>query len=73
MRAIVRAAGGDLANVVKVTVYLTDMGAFPTVNAVYSKFFRAPLPARVAVQVAALPKGADIEMDAIAWLPPQAG
>jgi len=59
------AAGGTLEDVVKVTVYLTDMTHFPRVNEVMSQYFRQPYPARAAVGVAALPKGAAVEMDAI--------
>lgn len=64
--AILEAAGLSLSNVVKTTVYLADMGYFADMNAVYSEFFRAPYPARSAVAVKALPKGAMVEIEVIA-------
>jgi 2-iminobutanoate/2-iminopropanoate deaminase len=66
LEAILTAAGLTLKDVVKATVYLTDLGDFGRVNQVYEKFFGESKPARACVQVAALPKGAQIEMDAIA-------
>jgi 2-iminobutanoate/2-iminopropanoate deaminase len=64
--AVVAAAGGaTLADAVRVTVYLTDMSAFNEVNEVYGTFFETEPPARVAIGVAALPKGAKVEMDAV--------
>lgn len=68
LRAVVTAAGGSLGDVVKVTVFLTDLGDFGKVNEVMSEVFSEPYPARAALQVAALPKGVDVEMDAIAVL-----
>jgi 2-iminobutanoate/2-iminopropanoate deaminase len=68
LRAIVEEAGGTLADVVKTTVFLTDLQDFKEMNEVYSTYFSAPFPARSAVQVAALPLGADIEMEAIVSL-----
>ncbi|MDH4125936.1 MAG: RidA family protein [Gammaproteobacteria bacterium] len=65
LSAVARAAGGDLDTVVKLTVYLTDLGNFATVNRVMQDYFTEPFPARAAVGVAALPKGADVEADAI--------
>ena len=65
LRAVARAAGGDLDNVVKLTVYLTDLGNFATVNKVMSEFFSEPYPARAALGVASLPKSADVEAEAI--------
>jgi 2-iminobutanoate/2-iminopropanoate deaminase len=65
--AVLTAAGSHRQHVVKVTLYLTDLADFARVNPVYGKFFSAPYPARSTVQVVALPKGATIEMDAIAW------
>jgi len=65
LRAVAQAAGGDLDNVVKLTVFLTDLGNFATVNRVMQDYFTAPFPARAALGVAALPKGADVEADAI--------
>lgn len=65
LEAVAGAAGGSLAEVVKITVYLTDLGDFATVNAVMEDFFERPFPARAAVGVASLPKGVDVEADAI--------
>lgn len=62
---VIAAAGKTTADVVKLTIYLTDLGEFANVNTVMSEFFAEPYPARAAVEVAALPKGAMIEMDAI--------
>jgi 2-iminobutanoate/2-iminopropanoate deaminase len=69
LAAVAEAAGGSLADAVRCTVYLTDMNDFARVNEVYAEFFGGDdPPARVAVAVAALPKGADIEIDAIVAL-----
>jgi reactive intermediate/imine deaminase len=68
LSAICTAAGGSLDDIVKLTVYLTDMGHFPQVNAIMEQYFTAPYPARAAVGVAALPKGVEVEMDAILTL-----
>jgi 2-iminobutanoate/2-iminopropanoate deaminase len=65
LAAVCAAAGAGLGDAVKVTIYLTDMGDFAAVNEVYGSFFEASPPARVAVGVAALPKGAQVEMDAV--------
>jgi reactive intermediate/imine deaminase len=65
LRAVARAAGGDLANAVKVNVYLTDLGHFQVVNQVMAEYFAQPYPARAAVGVAALPRGAIVEVDAV--------
>ena len=65
LRAVCRAAGGDFDRVVRVTVYLTDLANFAKVNEVMSGYFRQPYPARVAVGVASLPRGALVEIDAI--------
>lgn len=65
LTAVAEAAGGTLADVVKLTVYLTDLGDFPTVNEIMAEYFTEPYPARVAIGVAQLPKGASVEMDAI--------
>jgi 2-iminobutanoate/2-iminopropanoate deaminase len=65
LAVVAQAAGATLADSVKVTIYLTDMGDFAAVNEVYGSFFEASPPARVAVGVAALPKGAQVEMDAV--------
>jgi len=63
--AIVQASGGDLGNIVKLNVFLTDLKNFPTVNQVMAEYFSEPYPARAAIGVAALPKDAAVEMDAI--------
>ena len=63
--AVSQAAGGSLANVVKLNVFLTDLGDFAAVNEVMVEYFTEPYPARAAVGVAALPKRAEVEMDAI--------
>jgi reactive intermediate/imine deaminase len=68
LQAVCTAAGGNLDQIVKLTVFLTDMGNFPQVNAVMAQYFSEPYPARAAVGVAALPKGAQVEMDAILGL-----
>ena len=65
LQAVARAAGGSLGDVVKLTVFLTDLSHFPLVNQVMAEYFTEPYPARAAVGVAALPKGAKVEMDAI--------
>jgi 2-iminobutanoate/2-iminopropanoate deaminase len=67
--AILRASGRTLADVVKVGVFLTDMGAFQAMNAVYRRYFEAPYPARTTVGVAALPLGAAVEIDLVAGCP----
>lgn len=68
LSAVCAAAGGSLAEISKLTVYLTSMEDFPHVNAIMDQYFSAPYPARAAIGVAALPKGADVEMDAILTL-----
>jgi reactive intermediate/imine deaminase len=65
LAAVATAAGGSLDDVVKVTIFLTDLDDFATVNAVMEEFFTQPYPARAAVGVASLPKGVDVEADAI--------
>ncbi len=65
LSAVCTAAGGTLDDIVKLTVFLTDMSDFPQVNTIMGQYFAAPYPARAAVQVAALPKGVNVEMDAI--------
>jgi 2-iminobutanoate/2-iminopropanoate deaminase len=69
LAAVCAAAGASLADAVRLTVYMTDLGAFAEVNEVYATFFASDPPARVAVGVAALPKGALVEIDAIVALP----
>ncbi len=66
--AVCRAAGGDLAGIVKVNLYLTDMGNFGAVNEVMKQYFNEPYPARAAVGVAALPLGAEVEAEAVLGL-----
>ncbi len=65
LQAVALAAGGHLADIVKLTIYLIDLSHFELVNEVMAEYFNQPYPARAAVQVAALPKGAEVEMDAI--------
>ena len=65
LAAVAEAAGGSLDDIVKLTVFLTDLGNFATVNAVMEDYFSEPFPARAAVGVASLPKGVDVEADAI--------
>lgn len=69
LAAVCDAAGASLGDAVKLTVYLTDMSAFAAVNEVYASFFESDPPARVAIGVAALPKGAQVEIDAVIALP----
>ncbi|MDP1932626.1 MAG: RidA family protein [Gammaproteobacteria bacterium] len=69
MKAVAVAAGGNLKHIVKLTIFLTDLADFATVNETMKKYFDAPYPARSTVQVAALPKGAAIEVEAIMALP----
>ena len=68
VKAIIEAAGGTLDDVVKVTVYLKDIGKFSEFNKVYSEYFKGVPPARVVVEVSNLPLGADLEMEAIAYI-----
>ncbi|MBR4877058.1 MAG: RidA family protein [Rhodocyclaceae bacterium] len=65
LRAVVEAAGGTLAQIVKVNVYLVDLAHFGKVNEAMAKYFREPYPARAAIGVAALPRGALVEADAV--------
>lgn len=65
LSAVCEAAGGSLDDIVKLGVFLTDMGDFPQVNAIMGQYFTAPYPARAAVEVSALPKGVNVEMDAV--------
>ena len=66
--AIVNAAGGDFSHVTKLNVFLTDLSHFALLNQVMSGYFKEPYPARAAIQVAALPKGASVEMDCVVEL-----
>ncbi len=65
LQAVANAAGGDLADVVKLNVFLTDLSNFSQVNEVMAEYFQQPYPARAAIGVAALPKDAEVEMDAV--------
>ena len=65
LKAIAEEAGGSLSDAVKLTVFLTDLGNFDTVNEVMAEYCSEPYPARAAVQVSSLPKGVDVEADAI--------
>lgn len=65
LQAVAQAAGGSLADVAKLNVFLTDLGDFPVVNQVMAEYFQPPYPARAAIGVASLPKGARVEMDAV--------
>ena len=65
LQAVATAAGGSLDHIVKLTIFLTDLDNFGTVNSVMEDYFQQPFPARAAVGVASLPKGVDVEADAI--------
>lgn len=65
LRAVCEAAGGSLADIVKLNIFLTDLGHFARVNAIMAEYFREPYPARAAIGVASLPRGAAVEMDGI--------
>ena len=65
LSAITEAAGGNLNQIVKLNIFLTDLSCFPSVNEIMAEYFDAPYPARAAVEVKGLPKGAQVEMDAI--------
>lgn len=65
LTAVCVAAGGDLNNIVKLNIYLTDLNHFPTVNEIMTQYFEEPYPARAAIGINALPKGALVEMDGI--------
>lgn len=73
LSAVTGAAGGGLEDIVKLTIYLTDLGHFALVNQVMEEYFGKPYPARAAIGVAALPKGASVEMDAIMIAPQTKG
>ncbi|MCW8418019.1 RidA family protein [Fluoribacter dumoffii] len=68
LSAVCEAAGGSLAHIVKLNVYLTDLRHFPLINEAMSRYFAAPYPARAAIGVSALPRGAQVEMDGIMLL-----
>ena len=65
LAAVARASGGSLADTVKLNVFLTDLGHFASVNQIMAEYFQKPYPARAAIGVAALPRGAQVEMDAV--------
>jgi|TARA_B110000879_G_scaffold50622_1_gene71527 reactive intermediate/imine deaminase len=65
LNAVCAASGGDLSNIVKLNIFLTDLGNFTTVNEVMAEYFQQPFPARAAIGVNELPKGAQVEMDGI--------
>ena len=65
LKAVAEASGGSLADVVKLNIFLTDLGNFPTVNEIMARYFAEPYPARAAIGVAALPKAVGVEMDAV--------
>ncbi|RUL74422.1 RidA family protein [Dyella choica] len=65
LKAVAEAAGGSLAQVVRVGIYLTDLANFAAVNAVMSEYFQQPYPARSTIEVSGLPKGAQVEVDVI--------
>lgn len=65
LKAVAAAANADFSHVVKLNVFLTDLANFPIVNEVMARYFSEPYPARAAIGVAALPKGAEVEMDAV--------
>lgn len=68
LTAVCKASGGGLENILKLTIFLTDMSNFPQVNAVMDEYFSKPYPARAAIGVASLPKDAEVEMDAVLGL-----
>lgn len=68
LKAVCEASGGSLQDIVKLNIFLTDLGNFAAVNEVMATYFQKPYPARAAIGVAALPKGAEVEMDGIAIL-----
>lgn len=69
LQSVIEAGGASLDDVVKVTIFVTDLGKFSELNKIYEEYFGASKPARATVQVAALPKGVEVEMDATAALP----
>jgi reactive intermediate/imine deaminase len=65
LSAVAEASGGSLKDVVKLTIFLTDLSCFPTVNEIMARYFSEPYPARAAIEVSALPKAVEVEMDAV--------
>jgi reactive intermediate/imine deaminase len=68
LQAVCKAAGGDFGKVVRVTIYLIDLANFPKVNEIMATYFREPFPARVTVGVSSLPRGSQVEIDAVMYL-----
>ena len=68
LEAVCKAAGGDFSKVARVTIYLIDLANFPTVNEIMATYFREPYPARVTVGVASLPRGSQVEIDAVMFV-----
>ncbi|MBT8120670.1 MAG: RidA family protein [Gammaproteobacteria bacterium] len=68
LQAVANAAGGELSDIVKLNIFLTDLANFPQVNEVMAEYFQQPYPARAAIGVSALPKDAGVEMDAVLHL-----
>jgi len=71
LKAVAEAAGGDLDDIVKLNVFLTDLSNFPIVNEIMGRYFQEPYPARAVIGIAALPKDVAVEIDAIMFLKPQ--
>ncbi len=69
LSAVCTAAGGEINDMVKVNIFMTDLNNFATVNEIMSRYFSQPYPARAAIQISKLPKGVDIEIDGIMELP----
>jgi reactive intermediate/imine deaminase len=65
LQAVAQAAGGSLADIAKLNIFLTDLGNFALVNTIMAEYFSEPYPARAAIGVASLPRGAGVEMDAV--------
>ena len=68
LQAVCKAAGGDFSRVARVTIYLVDLANFPKVNEIMATYFREPYPARVTVGVASLPRGSQVEIDAVMFM-----
>ena len=73
LTAVAKAAGGDLSDIVKLNIFLTDLSHFPLVNEVMARYFTQPYPARAAIGVASLPKDAGVEMDGVMELSQEQG
>lgn len=69
VQAVCEAAGGEINDMVKVNIFLTDLGNFATVNEIMSQYFKSPYPARAAIEVKGLPKGVQIEIDGVMEIP----